>query len=253
MRIRLFLTLRFLLFSAGIFFASSQAYAGANDLWLWFKGKDIDYFLEGKTVKDPLKRTVSPLSQTHNAKNFRLPIREYDKLPFDWTNYDDPASPVFMDEGGDYQMPRPLQIVLADPTPTNIEKYRRWQKRKAEASMMISQLIVEPTDEEKKFAQVRWRDVGLYYFYSTTCSACQAEHEVIEQIRNLGVQITPVQLDYQSNPPTIPRSLNYDENMKRGFEVSATPTFAIFGNGRNKRWEGYTSLDEFKSNALSLF
>lgn len=239
--------------SVGILLYANQALAGANDLWLWFKGKDLDYFSEGKRVKDPLKRTISPLSKTHNVKSFRLPIRDYDKLPFDWSNYEDSSSPVFMDEGGDYQMPRPLQIVMADPTPENIKRYRQWQSRKAEASLRLSQMLIEPTVDEKRMAQIPWRDVGLYYFYSTTCSACQSQLEVIGQIRDLGIQITPVQLDYQSHQETIPRSLNYDENMRRGFEISVTPTFQIFGNGKNKRWEGFTSLTDFKRHVLTLF
>lgn len=237
--------MRLLLLS--LFFTSSFAFA-SSDFWYWFHGNDIDYFSEGRKVKDPLKPT--PPQQMTNAIAGRMPVREYDKRPFNWADYDDPASPVFFDDGGDYTMPRPLQFLIANPTKENAAKYKAWQNKKIETSMMIAKLLSSDVDDK---LDENWKKVGLYYFYSSTCSACRAQSPVISELEKRGVKVTPVQVDYQSAPALYPNSLNYDEHMKRGFSITATPSFAIFGNGKSENWQGYTTLSDFKNKVVAMF
>lgn len=231
---------------------SSASAFGANDFWYWFGDRDIDYFSEGKKVKDPLRPEVKPNKKKFEMENGRAPIREYDRLPFDWADYDDQASPVFFDEGGDYVPPRPLQMLVANPTPENAERVKRWQQKKLQASMMLARLLNDDAEQERREANIRWRDVGLYYFYGSSCSVCKTQAPIIKELEALGVQVTPIQVDYKSAPATHPHSLNYDEHMKKAFEVNVTPTFAIFGKSRSAQWEGYSSLRDIKSRILKL-
>lgn len=229
-----------------------NAYA-ANDLWNWFGGRDIDYFTEGKKVKDPLRPEIKFQKNERHVSKGRLPIRDYDKLPFDWADYEDPSSPVFFDEGGDYIPPRPYQILAANPTRENAAKLKRWQQKKAETTAMMQKLLLHDEEEERRLASVKWRDVGVYYFYSSTCSVCREEAPVLKEMEALGVQITPIQIDYESQPALYPKSLNYDIHFQKSFEINVTPTFVVFGNNTSRRWEGYTSSTLFKSQIANLF
>lgn len=226
----------------------------ASDFWYWFRGNDIDYFNEGKKVKDPLRREVRPAPAPNVAKGV-LGIREYDKQPFDWKDYDDPSSPVFFDEGGDFVPARPYRILAANPTAENIERVKKWEQRKIETTMMISSLLTESPQKqtERKLANFSWNKVGILYFYRTSCSACREQASIIKQLEQLGAQVSPVQLDFDSEKPLHARSLNYDDNFKRNFEITVTPTFYVYANHKNATWQGYTPIDAFQAKVSQLF
>lgn len=228
----------------------------------FFGGSDIDYWNEGvkpmtKTrllvptstpkLSVPIDQSLAPTGSV---------IRQMDSKPFDWKNYEDPKSDAFWDEGGDYIPPRPFRVVAADPTPENVAKLVHWMQKKMSLTLGIETAIknqavgVEPRVLPKKWVSetkksgISWKKMQIVYFYQTTCPHCQKNLPVVYELKRLGVQVMPVQLDWKTNPPLLAGSVKYDAELEAARPITATPTWLISYQGVVTEIQGETSPDD---------
>jgi hypothetical protein len=200
----------------------------------FFAGRDIDYWQEGRLIKEA--PTQEPASERLSGPNI---LRSQDGKPFHWSNYQDPLKPEFWDDGGDWIPPRPFREAAASPTPENIQAYLKWQKQKA-AVVAKFQAALEGTPSKEP----AWNTVKVAYFYQSACPHCQASVPLVESLRDLGVQMTLVQMG--PGAPLHEPSIPYDQTWAKEFPVSATPTWVIKQGTKVTTRSGALSMAEFK-------
>lgn len=203
----------------------------------FFGGRDIDYWQEGRRVKEasPEKASSEPLS----GPNI---LRSQDAKPFAWTNYQDPLKPEFWDDGGDWIPPRPFREAAASPTPENIKAYLKWQEQKG-AVVSKFQAALEGNQKSPQEPVIPWNTIKVAYFYQSACPHCQASVPLVESLRDLGVQMTLVQMG--PGAPLHEPSIPYDQTWAKEFPVSATPTWVIKQGAKVTTRSGALSMAEF--------
>jgi thiol-disulfide isomerase/thioredoxin len=245
--------------------AQSQSYFGDSD---------IDYWREGKKVKPFVPSIIPPKNGTGMPTPAGSIIRQSDALPFDWKNYDDPKSPEFWDDGGDYVAPRPLREAVANPTPENLEKYANWQAKRLVVIAEFNQKLVAHSLAKESYANSRLkptlnkqmvsdslpqadklnlREVSLMYFYQSSCPHCLAEKELVEALRRNGIQVTFVQLDPDENAPLHTPSVPYSQAFSKQFAITATPTWIFRRRENSVRLQGEQSEQEIQQEISKLF
>lgn len=241
---------------------------GSQDI-SYFDGKDLDYWGEGKKVLPfvPSLKTPGPEASSSAPPSGSI-IRQRDAEPFDWKHYENPSSPEFWDDGGDYIAPRPLREAVANPTPENLQKYAAWQARRLAVVAEFNQKLVAHTlgvdartgaeldrgsRQHKKTNHGDLREVSLLYFYQSSCPHCQAERERVEALRRRGVQVTFVQLDSAENSPLHEPSVPYSPELSRQFAITATPTWVFRRRENVVRLQGEQSDEDLMIEIASLF
>jgi len=258
----------------------------------FFQGRDLDYWREGNRVPHPLPsgRGQGALARPAEALPPPSPnvglgsvIRQRDSLPFDWSRYEDPRSPEFWDDGGDYVPPRPLREAVSNPTPANLDAYVAWQARRLEVlaafetkmaqnainkltgsapSGVISRATDSATDGAVRSqgaaphdtqAAIKWKELELLYFYQSSCPHCVAQKEHVETLAKRGVRISFIQMDAGERPPLHVRSVPYTQAHSNQFRVTATPTWVFRRHGRSVRLQGEQSEGEIAAQLSTLF
>ena len=249
----------------------------------YFGGRDLDYWNEGKRVQKSFPSTKSN-AQSNGQKNANLPpptgsiIRQRDALPFDWKNYENPSSPEFWDDGGEYVAPRPLREAVANPTKENVDKYLDWQAKRLEVLATFNQKVANQalsgllnqapvpnsvsgsattrqTNVEVPAPQrkpIPWREIELLYFYQTSCPHCRESKPVVEELVRRGVRVSFIQMDADKNPPMHTRSVPYSRRHSEQFAVTSTPTWIFRRRNEVLRLSGSQSLLDLESEAQKL-
>jgi len=233
----------------------AYAQVGSQGLFGFFDGRDIDYWGEGRQVKDGLKLEAAMPHGDAAPYSGATVVRAGDSQPFSWDAYQSPQSPEFWDDGGDWIPPRPFREAVAAPNSENIAKYLAWQGRKAEvlgtfqAALNQRAAVLLPKEPQKPAAAapvlgVPWSEVKIAYFYQTSCPHCLESRESIEAARRLGAQVTFIQLDHQSSPPMHTPSVPYSQEWAETFHVAATPTWILSWRGKTLKHTGALNLSE---------
>lgn len=263
------------------FFSALASTTGFATPVHWFGGRDLDYWNEGKMVRGISKE--SRLRFDSGAEGLPITesiIRSTDFLPFDWQQYEDPLSPQFWDDGGNYVPPRPLRIVAANPTEENIAKYREWQRRKmeiitrvshvlgtdvptaqgAEASVGKNELPQHGSFEGPRRSEAQtsarnldWSQVTATFIYRSSCPHCQREVGVIDELRKRGTKVIALQLSSDKEKPIVPQSFPLSNDEAARLNINVTPTLVLTVKGKSTRIEGYSSEDEITEEARKLF
>lgn len=230
----------------------------------YFGDSDLDYWREGKKIKpfvQPLQPLQAPKVEIPKLAPSGSIIRQSDAFPFDWKNYEDPKSPEFWDDGGDYVAPRPLREVVVNPTSENLERYAAWQAKRLVVIAEFNQKLLahelakgkasssSPSKNQRMLPQkaasnVNLREVSLMYFYQSSCPHCQASREQVEDLRRKGVQVTFVQLDADENAPLHSPSVPYSAALSKQFAITATPTWIFRRHEKVLRLQGEQSEKE---------
>ncbi len=231
----------------------------------FFGGTDLDYWNDGlKPMAKP--RIVEP-TETPKATNLAAQtpvpggsvIRQMDSKPFDWKNYEDPKSDVFWDEGGDYIPPRPFRVVAAEPTSENVAKLLQWMQKKMSLTKNLETTLKRQggSSEQKllpskdisveKAVAVSWKQMQIVYFYQSTCPHCQKSTPVVAELRRLGAQVIPVQLDWKTSQPLVDGSVKYDSALASAHPITGTPTWVISYRGVTEEIQGETSPEAIAS------
>lgn len=229
---------------------SAFAQEGTGGFFQFFHGKDIDYWNEGKQVRDPLSFAKDPLQNQEvfekSSYSGSTLIRSGDSKPFHWKNYHDPRTPEFWDDGGDWIPPRPFREAAAHPTPENIQAYLQWQVEKTRVverfQKELEQLVF--AEKENKTQEIDWKTLHIAYFYQSSCSSCRSSAAVVEKAKNRGARVTFVQLDFEDNPPLHENSIPYDASWQQNFSVQLTPTWLIKQGDEIRTVTGTLTFDE---------
>lgn len=244
----------------------------------YFGGRDLDFWKEGKRVSPAVP--MPSASKDVATQDAVLPppsgsiIRQRDALPFDWKRYENPSSPEFWDDGGDYVAPRPLREAVANPTKENLERYVAWQAKRLEVIAAFGEKLAAhamvsatggapaaPLAPEKKDTRpttltpssVRWNEVEILYFYQTSCPHCRAEKDHIEDLARRGARVSFIQLDADERPPLHAGSVSYTRAHSAQFAVTATPTWILRRREKFVRLEGEQDDTALTARALALF
>jgi thiol-disulfide isomerase/thioredoxin len=255
-------------FLSAVLVPSAVAVAGAMTEG-FFSGSDLDFWREGKKVQPfvpPVVQEVPPRAPAGTGSGTEgLPppsgsiIRQRDALPFDWSRYEDPSSPEFWDDGGDYVAPRPLREAVANPSPENLQRYTAWQAKRLAVLAVFGERLAQvgagvaspaPTGPvsgtqargaapaPQTATRIPWRELDLLYFYQSSCPHCRAEKEHVEDLARRGVRVSFVQLDAGDLPPLHLRSVPYTAALSKQFGITATPTWVFRYRGQVLRLEG---------------
>lgn len=234
------------------------AKAEAQKPFQYFDGKDIDYWNEGKIVKESWtdfseNQNEPAKNQKENEKPFSgsNAIRAKDTSQFDWNNYNDPKNPEFWDDGGDWIPPRPFREAVINPTKENIDAYLQWMVRKTalvdrfkislqnQTAQNIQNLNAKQNTiskvnnntqkylKSKENVSVNWSQVKIAYFYQTACPHCRNSIPVIEKLKNSGADVQFIQLDTNKNPPLHENSIPYTQELDKAFHIKSTPTWVL--------------------------
>lgn len=265
-----------LFFSALTLLATATAHAGNGN---WFQGRDVDYWNEGRKVRGA--SAVANQFREDDATLQNLPpssniIRSTDFLPFDWKNYENPQSPQFWDDGGNYVPPRPLRILAVDPSDANVERYLAWQRLKVETTNRLSQLLgahhnsdvearapdnTRANDERPRQlpasvhseSRIEWGQLSLSYVYRSSCPHCKHMKPVIEELARRGVRVTAYQIGAGVEAPAFPNSKAISQTELASLGVSVTPTLFIRNNQKTSKIEGYMSQEALEMEVAKLF
>jgi hypothetical protein len=229
----------------------SLAQEGSGGLYHFFGGQDIDYWGEGKLVKEGSTDRQPKTLQTEPALQGANVIRSADAQPFSWTRYEDPRNPEFWDDGGDWIPPRPFREAVANPTSENIAAYLDWVERKG---MLVTKFQEKLSQQQpassgassKAAAATQWNEVQIAYFYQSSCPHCQSSKQTIESAQSLGAKVTYIQLDSGLNPPLHAGSIPYSKEWAANFEVSVTPTWFLKYGSKTAKLSGAQDIDQLK-------
>lgn len=233
-------------------------YAKENKSFQYFRGRDIDYWNEGKRVRQNHFRTDSRLSKSASFSGSNT-IRSSDAMPFSWTNYQDPKRAEFWDDGGDWIPPRPFREAVANPTKENIDGYLNWMSHKTEVierfQKALSDFSKSGVIEDNAVANdVNWNNFQIVYVYQTGCQHCRNSIQTIETAKRLGATVTFVQLDSKQNPPLHANSISYEDilhllkqeasNISNEIldlvtQVTATPTWILQSKNRDSNRDNH--------------
>ena len=231
----------------------------------YFNGKDIDYWSEGKSVSSQLPKKTKLIPENAEFSQPHFSIRQRDSLPFDWNNYQNPSSPEFWDDGGDYIAPRPLREAVSNPTAENLDKYAAWQAKRIVLIAEFDQKLsarrgIEQAEKsknkkgaKKKIAHLNLREIQLMYFYQSSCTHCRAEKNHVESLARQGIQVTYIQLDSDTLPPLHKNSVPYSKTLSKQFQISATPTWVFRRREKTAQLQGAQSDEAIQSEILKLF
>jgi hypothetical protein len=232
----------------------------------YFHQQDLDYWNE-----------VERGSRSEAEQASDRPLRPLDAGEFRWDDYEDPKKDVFWDDGGDYIPPRPLRVAAADPTPANVARYLRWQRRKVEVIERLNREVsrqsgrperapamtapaaartpppsvaVQPQEAasiRQGGAPIDWRRVELVFFYSSDCPHCQASTSTVEALEGLGAKVIPVQMDWRKRPPLLPGSVNYTAEIAREQPIDAVPTWVAAYRGDRLTMQGEVTVQSIET------
>lgn len=259
-----------LLFSSTIAIANVAMAEGFN----WFGGRDIDYWNEGRMVTGSESSLVEDDSPDVTLPVTDSVVRSTDFLPFDWKAYENPLSPQFWDDGGNYVPPRPLRMVAANPTRENVDRYLAWQKRKFDVTDNLSRVLAArhnsssqgnkqnpaPDGGKERRSEpsvsrsndFNWNNVTLSFIYRSSCPHCQRELSTISKLKTLGAKIMSFQLMSQSEKPLLENSQPLSNADASRLNISVTPTLIIKAGGKQSRIEGYADFETIEDEARRL-
>lgn len=264
-----------------------QAFAQSKNSkpFQYFEGKDVDYWNEGKKVKETI---LDELNYTNNDEKINkvehekkesfsgsTAIRSSDLTPFSWKKYNDPKSVEFWDDGGNWIPPRPFREAASNPTKENIDAYLNWMVRKTavvekfqyalknytgqnqdKGSNHVQQNVFIKKEENKaalnNVSDFNWGTLQVAYFYQTACAHCKKSIPLTQKIQSLGAQVNFIQLDSNTNPPAHENSIPYNEDLDNQFHVSSTPTWFLKVGNNYTRITGETSLSVLLTAAKNL-
>jgi conjugal transfer pilus assembly protein TraF len=146
-------------------------------------------------------------------------------------------------------------LAIDDPTPENVELYAYLQRLSMDKAERFAQVmgqvvvanpeldetarraittpqkmaIAEATRQAREATLGRLaQELGLWYFYSSTCSFCLRQSPILERVsRRFGLRVLPISLDGEPMPDgSYPRYL-IDEGQSKRLNVKVTPTLMI--------------------------
>jgi thiol-disulfide isomerase/thioredoxin len=253
--------------------------ATAANAQTFFGGTDIDYWKEGPrpmarpllpqpAQKKPEEKPGAGAREQEKVAIATSLIRASDSKPFSWSDYSDPKSITFWDDGGEWVPPRPFREVAANPTADNVQNYIAWLSKKGEVAAKVQTAVNDRTGAAQPIAQkapasspvlsaytsgsapakaaseVDMRKVDIVYFYQSTCPHCRRSAQVIEDLKRMGARVIPVQLDYQTEPPLHKGSVPYSDRLKAEHPVSATPTWILSYRNQTFQREGSLTIPD---------
>ncbi|HYX31590.1 MAG TPA: hypothetical protein VE954_00660 [Oligoflexus sp.] len=246
-------------------FAMAATLANAQS---FFGGTDLDYWKEGpRPMARPLKPELQKPKETGRTPDSKeaekvtiatSAIRANDTRPFNWSDYSDPKSIFFWDDGGDWAPPRPFREVASNPTPENVNQYITWLNKKGEVAARVQSALDERVSEgrpkpssqspnpqpTRPRRELDLRKLDLIYFYQTTCPHCQRSVGVVEQLRKMGARVIAVQLDYKIEPPLHKGSVPYTDKLRSEHPISATPSWIFSYENQTFNREGFITISD---------
>jgi len=152
------------------------------------------------------------------------------------------------------------EMAISEPTPVNVEYWAYLRKlvldkseRFAEvaaqvtaANPVLDETIENPVnsmaigarrsvrEEERTKAMEALKDkVSLVYFHRSDCAYCQRMAPVLERLRKeTGISVTGVSIDGTPISPNVATSWMPDRGQAKVLGVTSTPTFYLFGEGK---------------------
>lgn len=224
----------------------------------FFGGKDIDYWQEGKIVKDHFatrRSAVAADKKTQEAFQGANVLRHGDSKKFSWDTYKDPSAPEFWDDGGDWIPPRPFREAAANPTPENVQNYLTWLAQKGMVVTRFQEALASasmPSKYEQRGISIPWQRVEVKYFYQSSCPHCQSSKPTVEKLPALGANVRFIQLDFGLEPPLHQPSEPYDASMRSEFQISVTPTWILRIGSETTKVTGSLTPSDLEQYLLSL-
>lgn len=249
---------------------SVSAFAKTDD---WFDGADLDFWNEGKRVHDVIAELGQRSIDTAQLPVTDSVIRSSDFRTFNWKNYEDPNSPEFWDDGGNYVPPRPFRVLAANPTGENLANYQAWVHRKLAVASRVGTLLgslSSDSDREQKENKPRakaratevaisrprrtdWSKVSIAFFYRSGCPFCAREVPVLESLRNKGARVRAYQIEPEAGQPifrpSVPLSLGEVDRL----HIQLTPTLVLSVGKRRARVEGFEDEEALTQTVEQLF
>jgi hypothetical protein len=214
----------------------------------FFAHQELDYWREAQPQGSPPRKPAGPERSARRAED----------QDFRWEDYEDPATAAFWDDGGNYTPPRPLRAAAADPTPENVAKYLRWQKRKLETIAALQQevarqlgadarqTVLDPRGQAQLLDEnpepVDWARVEILFFYASDCPHCQASVATVHELEQRGAKVIPVQTDWQKRPPLLPGSVQYTAEIAKEQPVDGVPLWVAGYGGDRLTMRGEVSV-----------
>lgn len=214
----------------------------------FFAQQELDFWNEAQPRRSPRRSAERPGRSGQGAQ----------EQDFRWEDYDDPTTAAFWDDGGNYTPPKPLRVAAADPTPENVAKYLRWQKRKLETIAALQQevarqlgtepqrTVLDPAAQaqllEDDGSPIDWRRVDVLLFYASDCPHCQASASIVRELAERGAHVIPVQTDWQKRPPLFAGSIQYTAEIAKEQPVEAVPLWVAAYGGDRITMQGEVSL-----------
>ena len=243
---------------SGAFLAFPAKGQESGGFFNFFGGKDIDYWREGKIVKDhfaaPRKPSVDEKKQAESFQGANI-LRHGDSKKFSWDTYRDPTAPEFWDDGGDWIPPRPFREAAANPTPENIQNYLNWLAQKGMVVTRFQEALASASavsSQDKKPISIPWQRVEMTYFYQSSCPHCQASQATVEKIITLGAKVRLIQLDFGREPPLHLPSEPYDAGLRDRYQIAVTPTWILNVGEKSTKVTGALTLNDLKEHLYSL-
>lgn len=240
----------------------------------YFGGKDIDYWNEGKLVRNDFSSGLDTNSQNKDKNSLQshfsgsTTIRGKDSQPFSWSNYQNPQKPEFWDDGGDWIPPRPFREAASNPTKENIDAYLNWMQKKSDVvtrfqSALTAHVLTEAvsTSNPQNEQTFDWRRAKIIYLYQTSCSHCRASAPVIENAKKMGAKVVFIQLDASRYPPLHAGSMSANnvtvslsaQTKNILSHVNSTPTWIFEGNQHSIEMTGELTFSELSRAAKQFF
>lgn len=204
------------------------------------------------------------------------------------SDFEDPTTEAFWREG-QYVPPQPVLEAAANPTPANVSKFLRWQRKKmdllaafqAEVTRQVSietplpapisrtspvigglagpaggvrsgatglgpQLVGPDSPASASAPAVDWAQVKVLFFYESRCPHCQASVGTVEQLRQRGATVIPVQVDWQQGPPLFPESVPYSKEIAQRQLVESVPLWVATYRGDRASLSGEVSVQSLE-------
>jgi len=236
----------------------------------FFQESDLDYWNEQST-----RQAAKPAQEASAVP------------PAAGSDFEDPTTEAFWREGP-YVPPQPVIEAAANPTPANVSKFLRWQRKKmdllaafqAEVTRQVSietplpapisrtppvigglpgptggvqsgatglsPQLLGPDTSALASAPVEWAQVKILFFYESRCPHCQASVGTVEQLRQRGATVIPVQVDWQQRPPLFPESVPYTKEIAQRQLVESVPLWVATYRGERASLSGEVSVQSIE-------
>lgn len=238
----------------------------------FFPHQELDFWNEGaprRVARAAPARPGAAAGLAMPAPAPRSPARD-DDGEFRWEDLEDPTTAAFWDDGGNYVPPRPVRIAAADPTPDNVARFLRWQKRKlaaisalhAEVKRQVDAdapprrapapgtVVADAATQARLLAEapepIDWSRLELLFFHAAACPHCQESVATVRELERLGARVIPVQTDWREREALLPGSVPYTAEIAREQPIDAVPTWVASYGGDRVTMQGKVTVQSIE-------